>query len=237
MINELLFGFAKIGIYFVICASIALICRFLIKIPTEIFRKILHLILVGSVFIWTYGFDTWWISALAALIFAIVVYPILMMAEHIKGYSEFVTERKIGELKQSLIIVFVMFASVISLCWGIFGLRELVIASILSWGLGDASAALVGKKFGKNHISGRFIEGTKSLEGSTAMFLVSFVSLVCVFSANSIFNAPMTVIVAIAAALVSAISELLSKNGMDTIICPLANTLVLIPLTLLFGNI
>ena len=236
MINELLLGFAKIGIYFVICASIAFIFRILIKIPTEIFRKILHLILVGSSFIWTFGFDTWWVSALAAVIFAIVVYPILMIAERIKGYSNFVTERKLGELKQSLLIVFAMFALVISFCWGIFGKKELVTASILSWGLGDAAAALIGKKFGKHHLSGKYIEGTKSIEGSMAMFTFSFIALLTVFFITNIFSPIEAVFAAAITAVVSALSELFSKNGMDTIICPLANTIILIPLSIILGN-
>lgn len=236
--NELLIGFAKIGIYFAVCASIALLLRLLIKkMPTEIFRKILHLILLGSSFIWEYGFETWWISAVAALIFAAVVYPILLLAENIKGYSNFVTERKSGELKQSLLIVFSMFAFVITVGWGIFGIKPVVTASIMSWGLGDAAAALIGKKFGKHHISGKLIEGTKSLEGSAAMFITSFIALNGVFIANGLFSIPVSLAIAAVTAFASALSELLSKNGMDTIICPFANMAVLIPLTLLFGNI
>jgi hypothetical protein len=48
-----------------------LLCRFLIKIPNEIFRKTLHFVLLGSVFVFVYGFETWWVSALAAIIFSL----------------------------------------------------------------------------------------------------------------------------------------------------------------------
>ena len=41
-------------------------------------------------------------------------------------------------------------------------------------GLGLALAALIGKKFGRHKVSGKFVEETKSIEGSVAMFLTSF---------------------------------------------------------------
>ena len=146
VLQELLHGFGILSIYFIIAASTVLLCRFFIKIPNEIFRKTLHFVLLGSVFVFVYGFNTWWVSALSAIIFEIIVFPILMVVEHIKNFSEFTTERKKGELKNSLLLVFTMFAFVISVCWGLFDDKILVIASILAWGIGDAFAALIGKK-------------------------------------------------------------------------------------------
>jgi CDP-diglyceride synthetase len=68
----------------------------------------------------------------------------------------------------------------ICICWGWFGEKYLVIASVFAWGLGDAAAALVGKYFGQHYIEGRLVEGRKSLEGTFAMFVVSFVSVMVV---------------------------------------------------------
>lgn len=237
MLDVLLGGFVRIIIYFIIFASLAFILRLLIKIPSEVFRKLLHMILIGSSFIWVYGFDVWWASAIASLTFAVIVYPILMLAEHIKGYSAFLTERKGGELKTSLLIVFSMFAVVVTVCWGIFGNREIAIAAVLAWGLGDAAAALIGKRFGKHHLKGKLIEGTKSIEGSVAMFTVSFITLITIFLFTGLFSPVTAIFVAVITGAVSAVSELLSRNGMDTVICPLSNAAILIPLTLIFGNV
>lgn len=117
--NEFLIGTGILCLYFLIAAVIAIIFRKLLNIPDELFRKILHFILLSSLFILLYAFDTWWIAVITCIIFIIIVYPILMLFEHFKTYSKVVTERNKGELKISLILVFLMFAAVISICCGL----------------------------------------------------------------------------------------------------------------------
>lgn len=234
--QELLHGFGALSLYFIVAASVVLLCRFLIKIPNEVFRKTLHFVLLGSVFVFVYGFETWWVSALAAILFEIIVYPILMVVEHIKNFSEFTTERKKGELKTSLLLVFTMFAFVISVCWGIFHDRILVIASIFAWGIGDAFAALVGKRFGKHKIKDRFTDGKKSYEGTLAMFISSFVTVSVVMTFHGGLSLAGYIIIPLVTAAISAIAELYSKNGMDTVICPVSAMVAVEALTLLFGG-
>lgn len=94
----------------------------------------------------------------------IVVYPVLHFAERLKGYSELLTERKNGEIKRSLVIVFVMFSTLIIACWGLLGQKYLVIAAVMAWGLGDAAAALVGKKYGHNLSRGSGLKERKALK-------------------------------------------------------------------------
>jgi len=50
-------------IYFAIAAGTALTCRVFIKILDELFRKILHCILLGSLMVFVFCFDTWWHAA------------------------------------------------------------------------------------------------------------------------------------------------------------------------------
>ena len=166
-------GLGLVCVYFVICASVGVVVRLFTPIPDEPFRKLLHLILLGSLPVWIYVYDLWWMSALSALLFAAVVYPILAAAEHLQGYSHLLTERKDGELKKSLLIVFTMFAVVITVCWGWLDDKLLAVASIFAWGFGDAAAALIGKRFGKHKLRGRHIEGTKSVEGCAAAWASS----------------------------------------------------------------
>ena len=45
-----------------------------------------------------------------------------------------------------------MFMLAVGVCWGWLGDRNLALASIFAWGPGDAAAALVGKRYGKNKI-------------------------------------------------------------------------------------
>ena len=138
--TELLHGAGAIVIYFLLCATTALVAHALLPIPSEVFRKILHLILLGSLAVWVLVFSSWWISALSAVIFALAVYPLLSLAEHLKGYSALLTERKGGEIKHSLLVVFTMYALVAAVCWGWLDDKLLALASIYAWGLGDAAA-------------------------------------------------------------------------------------------------
>jgi dolichol kinase len=235
MLNEFLAGYGVLMGYFILCAAAALILRRLVAMPSEVFRKTLHFILLGSIFVLTDAFRAWWIAAAASLTFIAMVYPALALAERLPGYSELLTQRKHGEIKRSLVVVFGMFAVLISVCWGWLGEKYLVLASVLSWGLGDAAAALVGKRFGKHCIRGRLVEGCKSLEGTLAMFAVSFLTVMAVLLANSSMPwygyAPVSALTAA----ICAVVELYTKDGMDTLTCPFAAAAVLIPLMHLAG--
>lgn len=84
--TEFLYGGMILCLYFIVCATIALICRKLFKIPNEIFRKILHFVLLGSLIILLYLYETWWISVITCGVFVVVVYPILKFFERFKSY-------------------------------------------------------------------------------------------------------------------------------------------------------
>ena len=73
--NELLQAGGHILLYFIICATSALVAHALLPIPSEVFRKILHLILLGSLAVWVLEFSTWWLSALSAVVFALRSIP------------------------------------------------------------------------------------------------------------------------------------------------------------------
>lgn len=236
MIREFLTGFALVLVYFVLCASGALLLRRLARPPRELFRKMLHLIALFSVLIWVYAFHTWWIAALASLLFAALIYPVLALAERIKGYSKLLTERSKGEIKNSLILVFGMFAVVIAVCWGWRGDKHLVLACVFAWGLGDAAAALAGKRFGRIFLEGRLIEGRKSLEGTLAMFAVSFVSVLVVLLFRGGMPGYGYIATAVFTAAACALVELYTLNGYDTVSCPFAAAAVLVPLVGLWGG-
>jgi dolichol kinase len=235
--EELLAGTKAILIYFAVAASSALGARLLIRIPDELFRKILHCILLGSLPVFLFRFETWWMAALEAVGFALMVYPLLAFLDRFPFFEKLTTVRKHGELQHSLLLVFGMFAVVMAVCWGWLGDRYLAMASIFAWGLGDAAAALIGKPFGKHKIRWRFTDGKKSYEGSAAMLLISFVTLLVILTLRGGFSLPVTLLITLAVALVSTLAELYSKNGNDTIICPLCTMAALLPLIALCGGL
>lgn len=235
MYLEFATGFGILLAYFATFFAGALVLRRFVVLPREVFRKTLHLILLGSIFILTYGFKTWWLSAIAAIGFIAMVFPILALAERIPGYSKLLIERKSGEIKRSMIVAFSMFAILICVCWGWLGLKFLVIASVLAWGLGDLAAALVGKQFGQYYIEGKLVEGRKTLEGTLAMFGVSFVTVLVVLLAYGPLESFGYVPIAALTAAGTTVVELYTKNGLDTLTCPFAAAAIMTPLVLLWG--
>ena len=233
----ILLGTLNLIIYFVIAVILAFSGRVLFTIPDEVFRKILHFILLGSFYVLIVSYPTWLSAALTAVIFEIAVYPILALAERLKKYSEFTTERKSGELKQSLLLVYTMFAIVVSICWGLLGDKYLALASFYAWGIGDAAAALVGKKFGRHKIKARGLDGKKSYEGTAAMFMISCISVFSILVWRGGLSMFFCGIIALIVGAVSAAAELYSRNGNDTVICPMSAMVVLLPLVYLFGGL
>ncbi len=234
--NPILLGTLNLIIYFVIVVILAFSGRVFITIPEEVFRKILHFILLGSFYILIISYPTWLMTALVAIIFEILVYPILFFFERFQKYSEFTTERKAGELKHSLMLVYTMFAIVVAVCWWCFGDKYLALASLYAWGIGDAVAALVGKKFGKHKINAPKLDGKKSYEGTISMFFVSCCSVYFILTWRGGLHVISCIIISLIVGLVSAVSELYSKNGNDTVICPLSAMVALLPLVYLFGG-
>ena len=159
--------------YVISLALIFLLARAFLKIPDELFRKLLHFILLGAYIPLVFAFSTWWKAALlvAALIGAL--YPVIGLAEKLPAFSSFVNQRKTGEFKSSMVIALTVMVLSVCVCWGILGDRYLVLACVYAWGVGDAFAALVGKRFGRHKIRLPMADGRKSVEGSAAMFVTS----------------------------------------------------------------
>lgn len=229
-------GTVNLILYFVIAVAVAFSGRVLFTIPDEVFRKILHFILLGSFWVLMISYPSWFMTALVAIIFEILVYPILMFFERLQKYSEFTTERKSGELKQSLLLVYTMFAIVVAICWGGLNDKYLALASFYAWGIGDAAAALVGKKFGKHKINWRGLDGKKSFEGTISMFGISCITVFVILMCRGGLGILSCIIISLIVGVVSAVSELYAKNGNDTVICPFAAMVVLLPLVYLFGG-
>lgn len=92
--QELLHGAGIVCIYYVVAASTMLTLRYFLKIPNELFRKILHFILLGSYIPFAFAFETWWLSVLLAIIMEILIYPILAWADICPGSHPLSTSAK-----------------------------------------------------------------------------------------------------------------------------------------------
>ena len=231
--QQFIYGTGITLLYIVVAAGIMLLARMLFTIPDELFRKILHFILLGAYIPLVFAFETWWMAAAFAASLVVILFPVLLLAEKIPMFSSFVNERKKGEFRSSMVLAVGMMAFSVTICWGLFGDKYLVLASIYAWGVGDAFAALVGKRFGKHKIKWKLSDGKKSIEGSVAMFLCALTSVFSVLVVRGGIDFVICAVIAVLAALVCTISEMCTKNGLDTAVCPVSAMVVIIPLSML----
>ncbi len=235
--DELLQGLGWFVIYIIVFVSALFVLRVTVKINDEVFRKMLHCVALGFVLVWVNVFDHWWWALAACLILMVPIGPALKLAQRSPKFSAFFSERKKGEIISSFYLLFAMFAVVIAVCWGLLGDKWLACASVYAWGFGDAAAALIGKRFGKHKIGFKPICGKKSREGTAAMFATSLISVLAVLLVRGGLDWLGYIVISIVTALVSAAIELFSRDGNDTITCPLGAMVTLMGLLWAFGDL
>ena len=213
-----------------VCLAILLPVRFLTKIPSFVFRKLLHIVAFGGVSLMILLAGSWQAAAITSGLLAMVLYPILSALEKRPWFGKLLVQKSPGEIKRSMLLLFIMFAALISVAWGIFGQPRLAAAAIVMWGAGDAAAALVGIPFGRHKVRCRLTDGKKSWEGSFAMLLVSFAvgDLVMLLSKDT--GVPHALLLAGIGALAGTASELFSPSEYDTVTVPAVILAVLLVL-------
>ena len=234
--EELLHGASVFALYVLPAGGVMLLVRRFTRIPDELFRKLLHFILLGAYIPLQYAFRTWWASAGFAAGLILLLYPVLALAGKIPAFSSFVNERKKGEFKSSMVLALVTMVMSISVCWGFFGDKLLTLACVYAWGVGDAFAALIGKQFGKHKTKLPLADPRKSWEGSAAMFLSAVVSVLIVLLVRGGLGFGACLMIALLAALATTYVELITKDGLDTITCPAIAMVVIIPLIKILGG-
>ena len=228
--TEFLNGAGVFLLYILSLAGVFLTARAFVRIPDELFRKILHFILLGAYIPLCFAFDTWWKASALAVVLMGVFYPVITLAERLPAFASFLTQRRDGEIKNSMILALSMMALSTAVCWGLFGDRYLVLACVYAWGVGDAFAALVGRRFGRHKVCLPFADPRKSAEGTAAMFISSAIAVVTVLLLRGGLRFGACLGIGVAAAAVSAYAEACTKGGYDTFTCPAAAMAVILPL-------
>lgn len=208
------------------CVLVLLFIRFVLRPPRFVFRKLLHVVAFSCGAFLILRENSWLTSSRAFAAIAVLLYPVLAALEKTTWFSSLLVEKKSGEIKRSLLLLFFMFAVITAVGAGIFGRSELVVAAIIMWGMGDAAAALVGIPFGRHKVKFRPVNGRKSWEGFLAMAFTAGASGAVVLHfchAESLFAWPL-----LTAALTGAFVELISPSELDTATVPSAVLAVLL---------
>ena len=202
--------------------------RFLTKIPSFIARKTFHIMALVFSTLMILTSQGWQAAALAALLAAALIYPLLSALEKKSWYAALFVQKSPGEVKRSMLMIFAVIIAVVSIVWGLFGQQQLAAASILMWGAGDAAAALFGIPFGRHKVKSRLTDGKKSWEGSAAMLAASFLSAFSVLLWGQKLSLPHALWSAAAAAVFAAVTELFTPGEFDTVTIPVASACALL---------
>ena len=215
---------------------IAIILRRFWKMPDELFRKLLHFTLMLVYIPLITAFETWWLAALFATAILFFICGLMAVFSRLPAFSAFVNERRKGEYLHSSVLALVMMIAFVCICWGWLGEKYLVLACIYAWGVGDGFAALIGKRFGKHKLRLKWADPHKSVEGSAAMFVCSTLSVLAVLLTRGGMSFGGCLLVACTGTAVSTFVEMCTKNGFDTVTCPIAALLVILPLVRVLGG-
>ncbi len=214
---------------FIIPAVLVLLpVRLFTKVPSFVFRKLLHVVAFTCVSLMILFTVSWQAAAATSVVFALVIYPLLGIIEPMSWYGTLFVQKEPGEIRQSLLMLFFMFAGVITVSWGIFGRPDCAAAAILMWGTGDAAAALVGVPLGKHKVNPPLSDGKKSWEGTLAMLATSFVFGVILLVAVHGMPPELALPAVAAGAVVGAATELVTPSKYDTVSVPVAVLAVLL---------
>lgn len=212
-----------------VAGLIVLFIRFVIKPKDYIYRKTLHMSAILTVFCFILPSHTWWIVILDILTILFLINITLLILEKTKLYKMLFVDKAHHEILKMINAYYLIMAILVLVFYGLRGEENkyLVIAAILSWGLGDACAAIVGIKFGKNKLNLRSADKKKTIEGSIACLIASFVA--CLVTLLIFMHYPVWkyIVAPFLLALSLAYVEAISKKGMDTVYCPLTAMIIL----------
>ncbi len=214
-----------IGYFVLVLAFFSVILRVVFRVPREVVRKFQHIGFAASVFIFTERCDTWWQAVSVIVIFGVAIFFGLWLMEKSPLYKRFFVDRDAsgGEMKKSGLLAMAVFALLFALFGGVLPRadNEIIVVAVMSWGVGDALAALFGRYLGKRKLNSWGIDPEKTWFGSVSMSLGVFVAvtiMLLVFAGEPWWAA------LVSAAIISIVSttiEAYSKKGLDTLGIPL----------------
>lgn len=228
-INDYLKATAIYWGYFIIFATALIVVRLKVRVQDHIFRKLLHFVAFISVFPLIQSTEKWYIAFAVQLTFLALVIIALSIFERFSFYKDLFVEKGRHEVIISFVLMFSMVALMILVFWGLLSeeYKYIIPAAIMAWGPGDAAAAIVGKSIGKHKLSGKMIEGVKSVEGTLSMGITSFIfTAVTLFFMSGLSTAAI-LLVSIIIAISAALTELFTKHGLDTVTVPVIASVIL----------
>ncbi len=200
-------------IVYIYVIIVFVIAELVLKTKPEVSRKFLHIMVGNMIFAMPFFADSWTMVWFLTL-------PITVALFFLTEYSPIKIENSVTESGHALGLFF--YAAIWTILIAIFSKQLWIVAlAIVPMVYGDGFAALIGQKFGK--IKYAVFGGTKSLEGSLTMFVITTVMSVFVWMVFTSIGYPMpefNLVYIIAISAVATVCEALSYGGIDNLSVP-----------------
>jgi dolichol kinase len=226
---ELLFNLGLLALcYLYIVAIIVVTGKIKDRLPKNLSRKFLH-IMIGN-FIFVIPLFTFTIFPLNFPFFVAAPFILLTFLVSPASPLKAVITKMSGLANVTIgghsygLVFYAISYTVLAF---IFSSQPYILAAgIIPLAYGDAAASLVGQKFGRHTYN---VFGTKSIEGSVAMFFVCFAGLSASFLFFSNFTTLSTYpffLSALAVAALASLLEAITPKGLDNLIVPLCSAVL-----------
>ena len=188
---------------------LATLIQKLFKLSNEFSRKIVHIAVGNWIFIALFYFEDWYIA---------IIGPIAFILINFLSYKFTVFEAMELEEKNPGTIYYPISLAICTLLT--YSQKPLLILpylGIMAMTWGDGMAAVIGKKFPIRQIKPR-----KSIGGSTAFFLFTFLaSIIYLFIEATNLSTGTIVLYALATAFIGVLIELFSPRNLDNLTVPI----------------
>jgi phytol kinase len=221
--------------YLYIVGIIVIAVRIDHKFPKNLRRKFVH-IMIGN-FVYIIPFFTF--TTFPANFPFLVAAPFILLTLSASPASPFNLKTKISGLAdittsghQFGLVFYAISYTILALFFS--AKPHVIIAGILPMAFGDAAASIVGQKMGRHQFN---IFSKKSLEGTTAMFTITFVSVtlsLLLFSYLCPFSTAILLLASLGVAALATAIEALTPKGIDNLTVPLISALAFL---LLIGGV
>ena len=205
-IVALIIVYAYVAVIFVVAEKV-------LKTKPEVSRKFLHIMVGNMIFAMPFFSDSWVMVWFLTL-------PITVVLFFLTEYSPIKIDNSVTESGHALGLFF--YAGIWTVLIAVFSNYLWIVAlAIVPMVYGDGFAALIGQKFGR--IKYKVFGGTKSLEGSLTMFVVTTVMSVFVWMVFTTIGYPMpnfNLLAILGISAIATICEALSYGGIDNLTVP-----------------
>lgn len=228
-----------VGYYLAFAIPIAVISSLLSEPKREPIRKSYHIFASLSILIILLFFSTWYSALLSIVSILILAFFLIIILEKFKAPPITAVKRssRRSEIPTQIIFILIVLSVLIILFWGISGegYRFIIAVGVMSWGFGDATSALVGKKYGRNRLHHFWFDGKKTLEGTLAGALAGTAGALIALLIFSPLPLIGKLILSAFAGSISALVEAFSRRGIDTLTVPLSVSILSAPLFFLLN--